>query len=410
MGSLTKAQPDNERARIGSNGGPSFDDIVRDNKDRGLLLTMKEVIVEAVRDPRLDRRHLRVLAEVISAINMMSGAAYPGHRTIANALRRHNVEGYQDFGYSDQGIRNTLSDLVSFGYLVSTRRAAEKGGRALAHYTIRKPSIEDLQNQITDWIMAQRLAPPREHPVASARRSGPDVTSGNDVTPPSDVIQGGDVRQGDDIRPDVTQKGDIRPTFSGFGASGTTNQVSDVTPRPDVTSGPDVTSDVTSPVPTVTRRKELGERTDVGAGEREAEAGPGEDHVGHGVFVNGHTIRHSAFAISLPGIQMGTLNSGLTANEVKDYCIAHALQWAAEIEIGKSPRDVVPSKVANFLSRSIMGAVNQQKIQAVRTKREEQPFAGRARGAPGVTGSGPIETTAQRLERMALAMEKGGKS
>lgn len=409
MRSLAKAQAENERARIGDNGGPSFNDIVRDNKDRGLLLTMKEVIVEAVRDPRLDRRHLRVLAEVISAINMMSGAAYPGHRTIANALRRHNVEGYQDFGYSDQGIRNTLSDLVSFGYLVSTRRAAEKGGRALAHYTIRKPSVEELQNQITDWIMAQRLAPPREHPVVSARKGVSDVTSAGDVRPPSDVMQGGDVRQGGDISPDVRRESDVRSTSSGSSPPTDLKPHPNVIPRPDVTSGPDVTSDVTSPVPTVTRRKELGERTEGGAGEREAQAGPGEDHVGHGVFVNGQTIRHGSFAISLSGIQMGTINSGLTANEIKDHCVAHALQWAAEIEIGKSPRDVLPSKIANFLSRSIMGAVNQQKIQAVRAKREEQPYGGRSVTAVAPSG-GPVETRAERLARMAAEIQKGDKA
>lgn len=398
---------------IGHNGGPTFDDIVRDNKDRGLLLTMKEVIVEAVRDPRLDRRHLRVLAEVIAAINTTSGTSYPGHKAISNSLRRYNVSGAADLGYSDQGIRNTLSDLVSFGYLVSTRRAAEKGGRALAHYTIRKPSVEDLQSQITEWIMAQRLAPPRQHPAVGARLASADVTTKPDVNAPCDVTSPPDVTQGHD----VMSADDIKPRFGVSACQTAANDPSDVTSSPDVTSRPDVTSDVTSPVPTVTRRKEL-ERSERGASARETSppavpplppvpvyppGNGGEEHRGHGVYLNGETIRHPAFAISLGGIRMGTINSGLSASEVAERCLAHALQWAVEIENGQRPEKVLPTKIANFLSRSIMGEVNQQRTQVVRETRELRPFGSRAQ-----TAEGKIETRAERLARMAAEIESKG--
>ncbi len=86
----------------------------------------------------------------------------------------------------------------------------------------------------------------------------------------------------------------------------------------------------------------------------------GETHAGHGVFVNCETVRHQCFTISLPAIRMGTQASGLTADEVKTHCVAHALQWAAEIEAGKLSGSVVPSKIANFLSASIMGATNRK--------------------------------------------------
>lgn len=92
----------------------------------------------------------------------------------------------------------------------------------------------------------------------------------------------------------------------------------------------------------------------------EVEVGENETHVGHGVVVNCDTIRHSSFTISLPAIRMGTLASGLTADEVKTHCVAHALQWAAEIEGGKLSGSVVPGKIANFLSASIMGATNRK--------------------------------------------------
>jgi len=102
------------------------------------------------------------------------------------------------------------------------------------------------------------------------------------------------------------------------------------------------------------------------------EEGVSETHAGHGVFVNCETIRHPAFTISLQAIRMGTQASGLTADEVKTHCVAHALQWAAEIEAGKLSGSVVPSKIANFLSASIMGATNRK---AAADNRKRSVFA-----------------------------------
>ena len=400
----------NDSASIGHNGGPTFDDIVRENMDRGLLLSMKEVIVEAVRDPRLDRRHLRVLAEVIDHINSSTGTSFPGHKTIAEGLRRYNVDGYPDQGYSEQGIRNTISDLVNCGYLVSVRRAGEKGGRALAHYSIRKPPRADLQEMITDWIMAQRTASARVHPMVKARHEQPsDVTQAGDVTSRRDVISQGDVRQ----EGDVTHSGYIRSTYSTSTQSRHTNQPADVTHQTDVIPQTDVTSDVISPVAPVTNTKELESVSD-GARARthpmEARGYPeplaGEEHQGHGVYANGETIRHAEFAISLPGIQMQTLNAGMTANEVRAFCLAHALQWGVEIENGQRPDKVLPSKISNFLARSIMGSVNQARSQAVRERREQAPRPPFGNGT--ANGSVPqVETRAERLARLAADMEKG---
>jgi uncharacterized protein YdaU (DUF1376 family) len=94
-----------------------------------------------------------------------------------------------------------------------------------------------------------------------------------------------------------------------------------------------------------------------------------ETHAGHGVFVNCETIRHHAFVISLPAIRLGTQASGLDAEAIKTHCIAHALQWAAEIEAGKLSDTVVPSKIANFLSASIMGATNRKAAAETRKAR-----------------------------------------
>ena len=78
-------------AKIGHNGGPTFSDIVRENLDRGSLITIKEVIIEAVRDPRLERRHLRVLAEIIDCMNTQTGVAFPGRKALAEKVRQGDL-------------------------------------------------------------------------------------------------------------------------------------------------------------------------------------------------------------------------------------------------------------------------------------------------------------------------------
>lgn len=375
-------------ASIGHNGGPTFDDVVRDNLDRGLLLSIKEVIVEAVRDPRLERRHLRVLAEVIACINSKTGTAYPGRKALAESTRRYDPEdGHRSFSYTEAGIGKTLSELIAFGYLISTRRGVEGEGRALAHYTIRRPTVEELQDQITQWIEAQRMAP-RVHPRAPDRTPSGNVTTQGVVTrrdPQNTPLSVSDVTSGRNVRnSDVTLAGNITPLGN-------------------------VTSDVTSGGATVTRTQELGERTEVGASPGKPSKYPppndGEVYKDHGVYVNGSTIRHSTFVVSLSGIRMNTINSGLSANEVTEFCLGHALQWAAQIENGEDPQKVLPSKLANFLASSIMSAVNQRKIQKVRESRAAQPYA--PRGGATANAAGPTESESDRTRRMIAEAMNG---
>lgn len=408
-------------AEMGHNGGPTFDDIVRDNMDRGLLLTMKETIIAAVRDPRLDRRHIRVLAEVIDHINSASGFAYPSRKSIADATRRFEAEGVRETqGYSEAGINKTLSELVSYGYLVSTKRAVEQGGRALSIYTLRRPTTEELQDQIAAWVDAVRRGPRRSDFTYGGKvREGADVTPagkvrGADVTPEGKVRGKVSARPGNQA--DYTDGGkDRRPDFTPGG----NDTGADFTPVGNFTpvgkDRADFTSDFTYVVPTVTNTTELGERDNnspahASAQAREAPApsayppgNPGEEHKGHGVYLNGETIRHATFAVSLAGIRMNTINAGLTATEVSDRCLAHALQWAVEIENGARPEKVLPSKIANFLARSIMGEVNQAKIQTVREGKAKQGY-GRQMPSP----DGAVETQSQRLARLAREIEQSG--
>lgn len=125
--------------------------------------------------------------------------------------------------------------------------------------------------------------------------------------------------------------------------------------------------------------------------------GPNEEFAGHGVVVNCQTIRHAEFSISLPAIELGALGAGMAADDIKRHCLAHALQWAAEIEGGKKPRDVVPAKIANFLCASLMGAKNRADVQDQRMKRAAAPHAQAV--APSATG----ESRLQKIERQVAA-------
>jgi hypothetical protein len=89
---------------------------------------------------------------------------------------------------------------VRFGYIVATKRAPETGGRALAHYTIARPSVEDLQREITAHIQAIRSREPKPFPIQLPA----DVTSVGNIRKPPDVTG-----VGNDTPPDVTHGGDV---------------------------------------------------------------------------------------------------------------------------------------------------------------------------------------------------------
>lgn len=388
----------NPRAAPGGNGGPRFDDVVRDNMDRGLLIVMKETIVEALRDPRLERRHLRVLAEIIDCINSSSGTAYPGRKAIADRTLAYIPDEHKgQYGYTEAGVGKTISELVKLGYLVSTKRAAAEGGRAVAHYTIRRPSREDLEREIGAFVAAQRLRPDRrwqETKQADVTCVGnvsdtPDRTSGGNVRP-SDVTHAGNVRAQE---PDRTSAGNVRPELPAVVTSGGNLSPPDVTSGRNVTCVGNVTSDVTYGGQTVTRDSKLGDSE--GSARASANMRDGERDAGHGVFVNGSTIRHAAFVISLPAIQLGTVASGLTMRELTERCLGHALQWAAEIENGARADKVVPSKVANFLMRSIMNDTAQAAVQSVRMQKAREGY-----------GNGPASATSPAAKTQSESLRE----
>jgi hypothetical protein len=138
---------------------PTFDEIVQESLARGLLLTIKDAYTTLSRDPRAERRHFRVLAEIIDCLNFNEinarGMAWPGR----NYLARQSADVMRPDGYSVATIAKTIAELLAWGYLAHNRRAPPSGGRALSHYTVRRPSIEDLRSEIDAWVRAQRRRP-----------------------------------------------------------------------------------------------------------------------------------------------------------------------------------------------------------------------------------------------------------
>jgi hypothetical protein len=129
----------------------------------------------------------------------------------------------------------------------------------------------------------------------------------------------------------------------------------------------------------------------------------GETYVGHGIYMNGETIRGPGFAISLPAIRMGVVAAGLTSNEVDQLCLSHALQWGAEIENGTPPAKAVPGYIANFLKRSIMGDAGQAAVVQVRKQKAQEGYS--RKPASVVDPSVVAETDAERMARMLKEMD-----
>ena len=175
------AHLNSESATMMGDNQPSFDQVVEENLLRGLYLVQLQALQRCIKDPRLKPRHRLVLVALSECTNGKSGMAYPGYAWLAANVVYY--DGGEAKRYPEGTIANVLSELADFGYLVSKRRAPAAGGRALAHYAITPPSLEDLQAKIADACAAIRAAPKRRFPGRSELNSGIEINTGVDVTP-----------------------------------------------------------------------------------------------------------------------------------------------------------------------------------------------------------------------------------
>lgn len=158
---------------------PPYDDVVQQNRKRGILITQRDVLIQAIRDPRLSTRHQLVLAAIVEHMHNTTGAAFPGRRRLAEEVVWYDHD-WAEHHYTEPGIAKTISELIDFGYLAWARRAVEECGRAITHYA--PVIIQDLHAAISAGFPAHR----RE--VERKRKA--DVTPGGNVTPIGNVTLG----------------------------------------------------------------------------------------------------------------------------------------------------------------------------------------------------------------------------
>lgn len=88
-----------------------------------------EVLMTAIFDERLEKRHVRVLTEICDRVLPFSELATVSREELS-ALT----------GYTSAGVAKTVSELIRCGYLVSKRWAVEPGQAARAHYRVKLPT------------------------------------------------------------------------------------------------------------------------------------------------------------------------------------------------------------------------------------------------------------------------------
>jgi hypothetical protein len=210
---------------MGCNSTGDFEATVAENLRRGLLMTQRDVLIACIRDNRLGDKDRLVLVAVVERMNASTGMAFPGRRCVTEDVSKWaaNKRGC----YTEAGVAKSISKLIGCGYLMYDRRAPEGGRKAIAHYTVCKPSIEDLEAQIAETVARICARNARGGPAIQARFDFGDDTPHAGHVSPADV---------------PSQEGNV-----------TTSATADVTP-----SHP---ADETPSAPIVTRKEELGSET-----------------------------------------------------------------------------------------------------------------------------------------------------
>lgn len=79
-------------------------------------------------------------------------------------------------------------------------------------------------------------------------------------------------------------------------------------------------------------------------------AGPGFTQLGHGAWLNCEKIWHPKFTISLPAVEMQlALSVDTQSLDCATVCKSAALQWAAAIEGGQNPKEVLPQNIVGAI-------------------------------------------------------------
>lgn len=137
------------------------------------LLLVKEALITAIQDRRLERGHLRILAAIGMCMSSRSAKAWPSRAVLASMT-----------GLSVKTVSNNLLELRTLGYLVSDRETVEEAGnRRLIVYTFGNIDHETIRNEITKYVMGFREDRDHKQEVPRPRGSSPHM--GNNSSPPA---------------------------------------------------------------------------------------------------------------------------------------------------------------------------------------------------------------------------------
>jgi hypothetical protein len=171
---------------IGHNGSPPdpFDQDATAVKARRTEAALNRLQV-AIRDPGLDRGHLKVLANITENINKNSGTAWPSRATIA-----------KEEGMSHKTVHNDLYDLRDRHYLDWKRRPHPTTGRNLTQYTlpVTRHDRESLENAIEKALEEVRSQKSALQGGQSEVPSGEGSSNGK--CPPERAVSGKSALQG----------------------------------------------------------------------------------------------------------------------------------------------------------------------------------------------------------------------
>lgn len=156
---------ENDRAVIGANYSPLADAIERFDLV-GFMLARLETLACAVRDDRLDRACLKVLAALIDTMNRETRTSWVGRDRLGEIC-----------GISAKSAGNYIYQLKALGYIVGERRETpQANNRVLMHYTLAKLSPDEIEAAIVRAIGSIRGELSTVSSFETARRDGQSVS------------------------------------------------------------------------------------------------------------------------------------------------------------------------------------------------------------------------------------------
>lgn len=240
----------NPRAVIGSNSASTMADAVARFDLAGYMLARYETLALAVRDDRVDRACLKVLASLIATMNRDTRTSWAGREIIASHT-----------GMTVKSVSNYIYQLKCLGYVVSERRPTpQANNRVLMHYTLAALSPEEIEKAISNAVMSirgevntvvdfpsrQEHTPPQfpSRQEVSGESSRPDrnslpVPTG---TPESASRPSGNTIPAPTGTADESSRPDGRSTIKNARGSKNTTSITKVEPRGEGGAGGEVSS------------------------------------------------------------------------------------------------------------------------------------------------------------------------